>query len=163
MTTATPWTPPPPDGPSKSGQGSSKSGQPSGAPPPWADFPIAPQLTACGPIYARLMAALHVVSMDPGVTTIAAIVAITELLGDLIASSGALWVSPDIIPALRTFVADLEQRRQDEAPKPLLPTLREFFASTMPHLPSSAQPLQEGARFDKGSAPAPQRDAPCAN
>lgn len=156
MTTATPWTPngtPPADGPSKSGQGSSASGQPSGAPPPWADFPIAPQLTACAPIYARMMAALHVVSRDPDVPTLAAIVALTELLGDLIASSGALWVAPDIIPALRTFVADLEQRRKDEAPKPLSPTLRDFFASTMPHLP----PPQGGA--EAGS----QRDAPSAN
>jgi hypothetical protein len=68
---------------------------------PWADFPVAPPLTACAPIYALLMAALHVISRDPEVPTLAAVVALTELLGDLIASSGALWVAPDIIPALR--------------------------------------------------------------
>jgi hypothetical protein len=153
MTAPTPWTPPP-DVPSKSGQGSSKSGQPSGAPSPWADFPVAPQLTACAPIYARLMAALHVVSRDPDIPTLAAIVALTELLGDLIASSGALWVSPDIVVSLRDFVADLEQRRQDEAPKPLAPTLREFFASTMP-------PPQEGAA--PAPTPAPTQAPPAAN
>jgi hypothetical protein len=108
---------------------------------PWGEFPVTPQLTACAPIYARLMAALHVVSRDPGVPTLAAIVAVTELLGNLVVNSGALWVTPDLVVSLRDFVDDLEQRRKDEAPKPLSPTLRDFFASTMPHLP----PPQGGA------------------
>jgi hypothetical protein len=54
------------------------------------------------------------------------------LAGELIVSSGALWVAPGFVAALRDFADDLESRRKNETPKPLTPTMREFFANARP-------------------------------
>jgi hypothetical protein len=106
-------------------------------PNPWGNPPVAPELAGCGPTYLVLMKALHACSLaDEELPSLAAIVAITDLVGDLIVNSGALWVAPDLVKAQHTLAEDLEQRRADEAPKPVCTTLREFFASARPPIAS---------------------------
>jgi hypothetical protein len=113
---ASPWRSPP---------GSSDPGSP--------DPGLAPELAGCEMIYAEMMRTLAVCSRaDTELTSIAAIVALGELLSDLIANTGALWVTPDVLGPLRELVDNLEQRRTDEAPGPLHATLRAFFASARP-------------------------------
>jgi hypothetical protein len=99
---------------------------------PWEPI-IAPELAACGPVYSRLMQALHAASRtDEEMPTLAAIVTIVELASELMITSGALWTTPDLVDALRRHVDYLEQRRKDEPPAPVSATLREWFASARP-------------------------------
>jgi hypothetical protein len=101
---------------------------------PW-EPPLAPELAATGPLYSRLMQALHAASRaDEEMPTVAAIVSIVELASELIIASGALWEKPDLIEALRGHIDYLEQRRADEPPRPVAATLHEFFANARPPL-----------------------------
>jgi hypothetical protein len=102
-------------------------------PPGSPERGLAPELAGCEMIYAEMMRTLAVCSRaDTELTSIAAITAVAELLSDLIANTGALWTQPDVIGPLRELIDNLEQRRTDEAPKPVHTTLRDFFKSARP-------------------------------
>jgi hypothetical protein len=95
----------------------------------------APQLAACNDLYRTLLKALHAAGRaDAELSSLAAFVAIIDLAGDLVLASGLLWASPDLVSALRSLADTLERRRKAEPAQPLLPTVREFFASARPPL-----------------------------
>ena len=79
---------------------------------PWGEPPIAPELTACKPVYAALGRALHTCSLDEELLSLAAVVAVMDLAGDLIVNAGLLWKTPDLVAALRSLV-----RRPRAAPE----------------------------------------------
>jgi hypothetical protein len=118
---ASPWrSPQGGDGPRSSDPGSSDPG-------------LAPELAATTTIYRALMQALALVARaDDEATSIAAVAALGELLGDFVTNTGLLWTTPDVLGPLRELVDSLEQRRNDEPPKPAHATLRAWFASTRP-------------------------------
>jgi hypothetical protein len=43
--------------------------------------------------------------------------------------SGSLWVSPDLVAALRSVADELERRREHDPPEPLLATLKETLTA----------------------------------
>jgi hypothetical protein len=106
-----------------------QSNDPIGGSPP---EPLAPELARCPELYLALMGTLCAASRsDPELGSLAAIVSLAELLGDLVVNSGALWVQPDIVAALRDLADKLEARRAGPD-KPVLATLRDFFLSARP-------------------------------
>jgi hypothetical protein len=114
VTTSSPW----------------QSNDPTGGPPP--PEPIAGELRNCPELYLALMGTLCTASRsDPELASLAAIVSVAELLGDLAVNTGALWVQPDLIAALRDLADKLEARRGG-AERPALATLRDFFLSARP-------------------------------
>jgi hypothetical protein len=110
-----------------------QTGKPPGdPPPPGPDARIAPELARCEPLYLAMMGTLCMTSRsDPELPSIAAIVTVAELLGDLVVNTGALWVQPDLVAALRDLADKLEARRGGPE-KPALATLRDFFLSARP-------------------------------
>jgi hypothetical protein len=102
---------------------------------PWRPPPGSPSalLAAAEPVYWTLMRALHAASLEqPSPPVLSTIIAVTDLMGDLIVGTGALWEAPDMVKALRALADTLEQRRETEPPKPAIDSLREFFASARP-------------------------------
>jgi len=105
---------------------------------PWQPGELSPEpdarIAAVEPLYRALLAKLHAAAYisEDDLPTAAAIMAAIDLAADLALASGLLWAQPDLAAALRTLADDLEQRREAEPPRPLLPTVRQLFASARP-------------------------------
>jgi hypothetical protein len=71
---------------------------------PWAP-PVAPELVTVEPLYRQLLLALGIAARGGvEIPTVAAITALLDLAHDLAVNSGAAWVSPDFVAALRTSI-----------------------------------------------------------
>jgi len=105
---------------------------------PWQPGELSPEpdarIAAVEPLYRALLAKLHAAAYisEDDLPTAAAVMAAIDLAADLALASGLLWAQPDLVAALRTLADDLEQRREAEPARPLLPTVRQLFASARP-------------------------------
>jgi hypothetical protein len=102
---------------------------------PWEPPPGSPahHLHATEPAYRAMWTALNAASRaDPSLPTASAIMAAIDLAFDLAVASGMIYASPDLIESLRSLADQMEKRRDSEPAAPLMPTLRELFASARP-------------------------------
>jgi hypothetical protein len=86
-----------------------------------------------GKMLSNLMAVLHILAReDKDLSTMTTVMTTIDLAADLAIASGLLWQSPDIIKSLRAVVDKLEQRREGEPARDLIPTMQGLFANSRP-------------------------------
>jgi hypothetical protein len=84
--------------------------------------------------YRAILTALHACGRaNEDLKTEVAIMVLVDMAYDAALASGLLWRSPDLVAELHTLAEKLEERRRAEPEgRPLLGTVREFFAAGRP-------------------------------